>query len=152
MGCGDGRRDVVEAVEADVFRHGERLFQRYCQHCHQPHGRGMPGTFPPLASSEWLHGPVEKPIAIVLLGLQGPIVREGVAFNGVMPGLAARMSDAEIAAILSHVRKRWSDIEEPVDAQTVARVRNLLGDRRSMWTEAELLRAYEDNAFNASSR
>jgi mono/diheme cytochrome c family protein len=142
VGCDNVQRRDSAMVELDPFRHGEKLFQRYCQHCHQAHGRGLTGTFPPLASSELLFGAPEIPAAIVLLGLQGMIVREGVAYNGVMPGLAEPMNDAEIAAVLSHVRKRWAGVEDAVSAETIQQVRSLLGERRSLWTEAELLRAF----------
>lgn len=146
-GCGrDNDGAVTNAGEVNVFRQGERLFQRYCQHCHQSHGQGMAGTFPPLATSTLLHGDPWKPIAIVLLGLQGPIERDGIAYNGVMPGLAERMSDSEIAAVLSHVRKRWGEIEEPVSSELVSQVREELGGRRALWTESELLHAYRSLA------
>ena len=35
---------------------GDQVFSGVCQPCHQAHGYGIPGQYPPLAGSEWLLG------------------------------------------------------------------------------------------------
>jgi mono/diheme cytochrome c family protein len=64
---------------------GKVVYSGICQACHQANGQGLPGTFPPLAKSEWVNGSEKRIIAIILKGLQGPITVEGKQFTNVMP-------------------------------------------------------------------
>lgn len=57
---------------------GQSAFETTCAVCHQAGGTGLPGTFPPLAGSEWAVGDPEVPIAIVLRGAQGPFAAAGL--------------------------------------------------------------------------
>ncbi|MFZ4778487.1 MAG: c-type cytochrome, partial [Terrimicrobiaceae bacterium] len=64
---------------------GRQIFMTRCIACHQPDGSGIPGICPPLANSPRLTGNPEDLIRIMLLGMKGPIVREGTAYNSIMP-------------------------------------------------------------------
>src|ERR1700737_1711262 len=64
---------------------GKALFSANCITCHQANGEGVPGQYPPLAGSEVELGDATNHlIAIVLKGLQGPVVVEGKPFNNAM--------------------------------------------------------------------
>lgn len=94
---------------------GGQLFTTHCAACHQPNGQGLPGVFPPLDGSEWV-GAQGRVIANILLhGVTGPLTVKGQAFSGAMPSFA-RLGDAELAAVASHVRGAWSNKAAPVDA------------------------------------
>ncbi len=58
----------------------------------------LPGVFPPLVGSEWVTGPPETLVRIILNGLQGPIEVAGQTYNGAMPAWAQQLSGQEIAA------------------------------------------------------
>jgi mono/diheme cytochrome c family protein len=108
-----------------------------CQTCHQADGKGLPGVYPPLAGSEWVTGPAELPIAIVLHGLQGEIVVAGVTYNNnMMPW--KHLDDAQIAAALTYVRSAWGNAAPAVTAADVAKVRAATMDRPGPWTVADL--------------
>lgn len=83
-----------------------------CQGCHQADGAGVPGAFPPLARHvpAILAAPGGRAYLplVVLGGLQGPIVVEGVAYNAPMPAFAS-LSDAQVAAVLNHVASSWGN-------------------------------------------
>ena len=101
---------------------GADLYVR-CATCHMADGNGMPGTYPPLAGSEYVNSAnVDVPIGIVVHGLQGPVTVKGVEYNSVMPafGTGVPMSDDEVAAVLTHVRSSWGNTGGPVTAQQVA--------------------------------
>ena len=70
-------------VKIDPIVLGKRLFNTpgYCVTCHQANGQGVPATYPPLAGSEWVNGPEDRVIRIVLYGLQGVVHVEGKDFN-----------------------------------------------------------------------
>lgn len=104
---------------------GQDLYQR-CVSCHQANGEGLPGSFPPLAGSEYVTAAnTSVPIQIVIRGIQGTLTVKGVEYNGVMPpyGLGIEMSDDEVAAVLTHVRSSWGNNAPAITPQEVAAVR-----------------------------
>ncbi len=115
---------------------GRRTYAR-CMACHQKDGRGVPGTYPPLAGSEIVLGPPEVAAAIVLAGLEGPVEVAGQRFDNVMPSWA-RLGDAEIAAVLTYVRGSWGNDAPPVTPELVARVRAATAGRAAPLRAAEL--------------
>jgi len=123
-----------------VNANGEAIYAANCVACHQPNGQGMPGAFPPLAGSEWVTGAVDRPIAIVLHGLQGPITVAGNEYNGVMMagGTSGAMDDQQISDVLSYVRSSWGNSASAVTAADVARVRAAYASRTTSWTATEL--------------
>ncbi|RZT42202.1 c-type cytochrome [Cupriavidus agavae] len=102
---------------------GAALFQSHCVACHQASGQGLPGVFPPLAGSEWVTGSDARAAKIVLRGVTGKLTVKGTAYNGAMPAFAAQLGDAEIAAVLSHVRSQWGNTAPAVTPETVAAAR-----------------------------
>ncbi|MGK2962141.1 MAG: c-type cytochrome, partial [Gemmatimonadaceae bacterium] len=97
-----------------------------CVSCHQANGEGLPGSFPPLAGSEYAAAAnTSVPINIVIRGMQGPLTVKGAQYNGLMPpyGLGIEMSDDEVAAVLTHVRSSWGNNASAITAQEVAAVR-----------------------------
>jgi mono/diheme cytochrome c family protein len=124
------------AVAAD----GAQIFASRCSSCHQATGAGLPGVFPPLAGSEWVNGDASKVAEILLLGVNGPITVKGATFHGVMPAFGHQLSDAEIAAVASHVRSSFGNKSPAVTADVVKAERAKLGNRSTPWAGgAELL-------------
>ena len=116
---------------------GDQVFIGVCQACHQSSGLGVAGQYPPLAGSEWLLRDPETPIRILLYGLEGQISVKGSAFNNKMPAFLDKLSDDEIAAVLSHVRSSWGNSASAVKPEEVAAVRKKVGVRNP-WSSAEL--------------
>ena len=48
------------------------------------------------------------------------------------------ITDEQIAAVLTYVRREWGQTGTPVDPATVSSVRTLTKDRTRPWTDAEL--------------
>lgn len=130
---------AVEALPKDPIALGKKLFvDRGCVGCHQFTGMGLPGQFPPLARSEWVQGAPERPIRILLNGLQGPTQIHGQTYNNAMPAFGAALGDKEIAALLTYIRQEWGNSAAPVDSAEVAAVRAATKARTIPWTSAEL--------------
>ncbi|MCX7700303.1 MAG: c-type cytochrome [Gemmataceae bacterium] len=142
---------AVESKPIDPLVLGERLYQGRCMACHQADGKGRPGQFPPLAGSEWVVGPPATLARIVLHGLQGKVTVAGESYNGQMPGLAAQMSDAQIAAVLTYVRQAWGNTAGPIDEAVVKAARQATTARKTPWTVAELEREPKEDALPASA-
>ena len=101
---------------------GGALYQTYCMGCHQAEGQGMPGTFPPLANSDYLMADASRAIETVLNGLNGPIEVNGKNYNGTMPPMG-HLKDEEIAEILSYIMSSWGNAAMTLSASDVAAVR-----------------------------
>jgi len=112
---------------------GATIFAARCAACHQATGAGLPGVFPPLAGSNWVNGRDTTVIQIVLHGIQGSLTVNGVKYNGAMPTFGAQLSDAEIAAVLTHVRSHWGNTAGPVGAQQVTAQRAATAQRNEPW-------------------
>ena len=120
---------------------GARAFASSCSSCHGSGGQGLPGLGPSLQGSEWLLGEEDVPIRIILDGLTGPITVDGEVWDLTMPGHREnpKMTDTEISALLTWIRRQWGHGADPVSPETVQRVREKTADRKEPWT-AELLR------------
>lgn len=115
---------------------GERVFNQNCVACHQKEGQGIPGAFPPLDDTRWVHGPEERLIGIVLNGLTGAIEVKGTEYNGMMPPLG-HLSDEDVAHVLTFVRQAWTNESPAVEVEAVTSLRASTGSR-GPWTAAEL--------------
>ena len=115
---------------------GAELYQARCAQCHQADGRGLAGAYPPLVGSEYVIGPPEIPVRIVLLGLTGRLTVAGQDFQGDMPSWRDQLKDDQIAKIISHLREQSG--AAAIDAQLVARVREATATAASPMHAAEL--------------
>jgi nitrite reductase (NO-forming) len=108
---------------ADRFKNGQALFQTNCVACHQSTGLGLPGSFPPLAKSDFLMNRQDMGIGVLLHGINNePITVNGKHFQGVMPQLS--LTDDEIASILTYVRNSWGNKGPAIKASDVKKIRN----------------------------
>jgi mono/diheme cytochrome c family protein len=112
---------------------GAAIFAARCAACHQATGAGLPSVFPPLAGSNWVNGRDTTVIQIVLHGIQGSLTVNGVKYNGAMPTFGAQLSDAEIAAVLTHVRSQWGNTAGAVGAREVTAQRAATAQRNEPW-------------------
>jgi len=90
-------------TEADLAKHGEKVFAGTCAACHQPNGAGLPNVFPSLVGSKVVLGPKDAQIKLVLEGRKG-VFRP----NTVMPPQAA-LSDLDIASAITYTRNSWGN-------------------------------------------
>jgi mono/diheme cytochrome c family protein len=93
-------------------------YRASCQACHQPTGLGIQGAFPALKGSPVATGAQLGAITRVLKG------------KGAMPAFERQLSDAQIAAALTYVRRSWGNRASPVTAADVAAAR--AGQKREM--------------------
>lgn len=141
---GDGRSTAelrgAAPVAVGAAVDGAAVYASRCVACHQASGAGLPGVFPPLAGSEWVAGKETTLIAVVLHGASGALTVKGSTYNGAMPAFGAQLQDAELAAVLTHVRSQWGNRAAPVTADTVATVRKETAARAEPFKgDAELM-------------
>jgi mono/diheme cytochrome c family protein len=127
------------------YEQGQQLYGKTCFVCHGPAGLGQPGTFPPLAGSDWVNE--QQPgrmIRIVLQGFSGP----GLQVNGKPFNTSGTMvpwnsySDEDIAAVITFVRgnKEWGNKAPVVTPEQVHAVRDKLKSHPLSFTPDEILK------------
>ena len=119
-------------VEEQRFAAGEEVYQNICKACHQVDGRGMEKVAPPLVGSVFALAPAAVTSRILMNGKEGTV--------GLMPPLGGTLTDDQIAAVLTYVRREWGQTGSPVDPATVKDVRALTAGRAKPWTNDELTR------------
>jgi mono/diheme cytochrome c family protein len=121
----------LTAEQQARFDAGRTTYQNLCLPCHQADGRGAENLAPPLVGSEFaLAADPTIPARIVLHGKEGTVA--------LMPPLGAMLSDAEIAAVLTYIRREWGHTAGPVAPADVARTRRDNAARTRPWTVPEL--------------
>jgi nitrite reductase (NO-forming) len=138
-----GASGIDTGLAAQVAE-GQKTYMLVCFACHQPTGLGLPGMFPPLASSDWVMAPKpDRIIRNVLHGMMGPISINGKPFTTpapMMPPQGAALTNKQIADVLTYVRNSWGNKASAVSADEVQAIREAEKARTAMWTEAELLK------------
>jgi mono/diheme cytochrome c family protein len=127
---------VKEKKVEDPMVLGKRVYNN-CVQCHQADAQGLAGVYPPLAGSEFVNGDAQLLARIVLGGLTGELVVRGQKYNGSMPSWS-NLRDEQIAGVLTYVRSSFGNSAPPVDAATIAAVRQATSARTQPWTEHEL--------------
>lgn len=75
--------------------------------CHQANGAGAPPHYPPLANNVAITLPQStNAIRLILNGSYPPSIT-GNPYPYGMPPFGSRLSDTEIAALLSYMRQKW---------------------------------------------
>jgi mono/diheme cytochrome c family protein len=132
----------------DIMAQGKAIYNRTCIACHQANALGTPGTFPPLAGSEWVNEKeAGRMIRLVLHGFQGPgLVVKGQPFStasqmtafGAPPPVG--LSDDDIAAVITYVRgnAEWGNHASPVTPERVKAVREKTATHTQNYTPAEI--------------
>lgn len=127
----------LTAEEQARFDQGKMIYAGLCAACHQPTGTGLDGLAPPLVDSDWLLGPADRPIRIVLHGVGGPISVGGRTWRLEMPPLTT-LTDDQVSSILTYLRREWEHNASPVSPAEVAKVRAASAGRTKSWTADEL--------------
>jgi mono/diheme cytochrome c family protein/glucose/arabinose dehydrogenase len=121
----------LTAEQQKRFSAGSDLYKSLCTACHQEDGRGREKLAPGLVDSRFVTGP-DAGVAtrILLAGKEGAV--------GLMPPLGGSLSDEQIAAVLTYIRREWGHTASPVAPDEVQEIRGLTKTRRRPWTDAEL--------------
>jgi mono/diheme cytochrome c family protein len=115
---------MTPVMKASIEK-GKTVYMSYCMACHQADGAGIPNMNPPLAKTEYVLGDKLRLINIVLNGLTEEMTINGEEYSNPMPPHNF-LKDDEIADVLSYVR-------------------NNFGNKASVITKAEVIKARKQN-------
>ena len=87
---------------------GKEIYQDFCVQCHLDNGKGVPGTFPPLAKSDYLQNNIEASIRGIKYGQRGKITVNGIDYDGIMSHQG--LVDEEVADVMNYILNSWGNI------------------------------------------
>lgn len=97
-----------EWTKDDLIAHGKEVYEKNCAVCHQADGKGIPGTFPALAGSKIVNGPI--------FDKDGKLMTDSHldrVFNGknIMPAWKGILNDVDIAAVVTFERNSFGNTQ-----------------------------------------
>jgi glucose/arabinose dehydrogenase len=101
---------------------GAALYREACATCHMADGGGVPGMQPSLLDSAVVSGDADTLIDVLLRSPARALPAADRGNSSSMPEFSA-LEDAELAALLSHVRQRFGNGATPITAAQVGAVR-----------------------------
>lgn len=116
--------EATRALAAgDTGMRGSRIYLDNCNACHRSDGSGAKRTFPNLVKNEAVNA--KDPISLIHIVLNGGSMPSTQTAPSVfaMPAFGWRLSDAEVADVLSFVRGSWGNHVVAVNPDEVGRLR-----------------------------
>ncbi len=114
---------LPQAGRADSAGVGAKSYKKYCAECHGSQGLGEPGAYPALAGNRAVNlaNPANL-VQIVLSGGFAPATAGNPRPFG-MPPFQLRLSDPELAAVLTYIRTAWGNTGGAVSEFDINRLR-----------------------------
>ena len=121
---------TIPAPESSLLLNfGQTVYQTHCASCHAADGRGMPPQYPPLAGNPSIQmQSAVNPIRMVLNGGFPPGTTGNPMPYG-MPPFAQRLSDDEVAAVVTYIRAAWGNRGTAVSSRQANELRTAPQDR-----------------------
>lgn len=110
-------------LDQAVMMQGQQIYTTKCSVCHRPDGRGFSGRAAGLAANPNISG--DNPASLintVLYGGRG-VSTERKRSTGIMPPFGRKLTDQEVAAVLTYIRNSWGNAAPPVGQEEVSRYR-----------------------------
>jgi mono/diheme cytochrome c family protein len=120
--AGPAEPAVTPPPEAEM-KAGAAVYSKYCVACHEADGSGAPRIYPPLPANALLQSANAASTLRVMLDGAHTVTTPRAPNTGEMPGYAAKLSDAEIAAVTNYIRNSWGNAAPLVTAEDVAKAR-----------------------------
>jgi mono/diheme cytochrome c family protein len=102
------------ARDAALMKRGQAVYEKRCADCHGEQGRGVAGTYPPLAGNRavTMDSPANVIVAIASGGF--PPATAGNPRPHGMPPFGHELDDADFIAVASYIRGAWGNDAPPV--------------------------------------
>jgi len=92
----------------DRLASGKRVYEDACSSCHQPNGKGRPGSVPALAANDSVTA--AEPFNVIMALLEGFPAQDTW---GAMGSFANSLSDEQISDVTNYVRTAWGNNAAP---------------------------------------
>lgn len=120
------KESIPRRPASALMQAGEAIYRDNCSACHKADGSGVGGMFPALRNDAMLQAArPETAIRLVLEGGHSVAVPGNFTAVG-MPAFGWKLSDAQVAAVLSYLRNSLGNAASPVTEGQVRSVQNRL--------------------------
>ena len=112
--------------QGSVNQRGAMIYLNNCNACHRSDGQGAPRTFPTLARNSAVSA--TDPTSLIRIVLQGSAMAQTQEAPSqlAMPGFGWRLTDENVADVVSFVRSSWGNQAASISPGDVGKVRNAL--------------------------
>ena len=112
-----------QVIVPSASSRGSKLYEQHCAQCHGENGQGVANAYPALAGNRAVLMPQKANLVqIVLNGGYAPATAGNPRPYG-MPPFVLELNDADVAAVLTHLRSSWGNHANPVSELEVNRIR-----------------------------
>lgn len=127
------KRKPVDAKDP-VMQAGEAIYVDKCAACHTMDGAGIARLFPTLSASPTVEA--QNPLSVLHVILNGTraVHTRYAPTSPAMPAFQWELTDAQVAAVATHVRNAWGAAAPAVTAGDVSSARKNLEARRE-WAQ-----------------
>ena len=122
-GRNEQRKTQQASTDSDALRRGRLVYVDQCEGCHMENGTGLGHVFPPLQGNTAVHA--ENPTSLARIVLEGAhdAKTSHSPDSFAMPSFADKLTDSEIADVLTYIRGNFGNQAGAVAASKVADVR-----------------------------
>jgi mono/diheme cytochrome c family protein len=122
--------NVAPLPPSPTLASGRAIYEDSCSACHQANGKGVPRMFSPLAGSAVLQS--SDPTTAIRFVLEGARTAPTDArpTTAAMPAYDWKLSDAQVAAVLTYAANSWGNAAPEVTASQVKGVRDRIRTER----------------------
>jgi mono/diheme cytochrome c family protein len=120
-----GQTSSPAAVSASdpTMTAGRAIYADECSACHGMDGKGVPYLFPSLAGSPNVRSVDPVSLTRVLIEGARSVATANEPTGPGMPSFAWKLSDDQVAAVLTYIRNSWGASASPVDPRQVEQAR-----------------------------
>lgn len=113
---------TAQLHKADLSSRGARIYVDRCAACHRTDGKGYPAVFPPLAGNPVMMQ--TDPVSLIHIVQDGATLPAMTAAPSsfTMPAFNHKLTDQQIADVVTFIRHAWGNNASPVSAEDVKRL------------------------------
>jgi mono/diheme cytochrome c family protein len=124
-GCSQAPEAPVAATP-QTLEAGRQVYTANCAACHQADGNGVPNMQPALVDDPVVQGDTTQLIRVVLQGPAAVLPEDRPHYSNMMPPFS-RLSDQQIADLLTYLRHDFGHQASPVGVDQVQTIRAQFG-------------------------
>jgi mono/diheme cytochrome c family protein len=126
LSAGGGSSPQPISAQDPAMQQGQAIYNNQCAACHTAGGGGIVGLFPRLGGAPLVQQSQATSLIRVVLEGSRAVATDGAPTGPAMPSFAWRLSDADIAAVITYIRNAWGNAAPQVSASEVSNMRQAL--------------------------
>jgi mono/diheme cytochrome c family protein len=123
---GGGELPQPVSGQDPAMQRGQAIYNNQCAACHSVGGEGIVGLFPRLSGAPLVQQAQATSLIRVVLEGSRAVATDEAPTGPAMPSFAWKLSDADIAAVVTYIRNNWSNAAPPVSPGEVGNMRQAL--------------------------